>query len=132
MRREKGPAVLASYTARHPSERAELSAEQVVHTGRWTLWARGAFDADTTSVLSQLLEEACQAEAPRVVINCSDITFADVAFLRALLCHSPGARLVVAAPSLSVCRLLEATETTCLLLVKDGPLGRDLLRRISA
>ncbi|MET7345505.1 STAS domain-containing protein [Streptomyces sp. NPDC005547] len=95
--------------------------EQVVHTGRWTLWARGAFDADTTSVLSQLLEEACQAEAPRVVINCSDITFADVAFLRALLCHSPGARLVVAAPSLSVCRLLEATETTCLLLVKDGP-----------
>ncbi|MFF7341927.1 STAS domain-containing protein [Streptomyces sp. NPDC008163] len=92
-----------------------------MHTGHWMLSARGAFDAVTTSLLSQALEAACQAGGRYIVVNCSEINFADVAFLRALLCHSHGARVVVAAPSPVVCRLLEATDTTHLLQATGGP-----------
>ncbi|MGQ4353067.1 STAS domain-containing protein [Streptomyces drozdowiczii] len=115
--------MLASHTARHPSGNAELSVEREVHTGHWVLSARGAFDAVTTSLLNQALEAACQAGVRYIVINCSEISFADVAFLRALLCYSHGSRIVVAAPSAFVCRLLDATETTHLLQVTGGPGG---------
>lgn len=70
----------------------------------------GAFDAATTGVLDQAIG---RARMPRIVVDCSAVTFADVAFLR-VLCErdSHGTRVVVTAPSRAVRRLLDATGTT--------------------
>lgn len=106
--------MLTAHTARHSSGRAEVTAYQDVRNGQCVLYAQGEFDAATTSVLVRAIG---RARVPRIVIDCSAVTFADIAFLRALLSSgSPDRRVVVAAPSLAVARLLDATETTGRLL----------------
>jgi len=85
------------------------------------LYAQGAFDAVTTSVLTRVLDRARREGVPRIVVNCSEVTFADIAFLRALLSHSHDSRLVLDEVPLVVRRLLEATETTRLLPPESGP-----------
>ncbi|MFF7361805.1 hypothetical protein [Streptomyces sp. NPDC008125] len=68
-----------------------------------------------------VLEEAMgRARVPRIVIDCSAVTFADLAFLRALSgCGSQDTRMDVVAPSLAVRRLLDATETTSRFLAAE-------------
>ncbi|MET9594493.1 STAS domain-containing protein [Streptomyces sp. NPDC006516] len=106
-------AVLTAHAGQHDSGRAEVTACHDVSNGRYVLYAKGVFDATTSGALDQALSRACHAGNPRIVIDCSAVTFADVAFLRALLsCNSHGARVAVAAPSLAVRRLLEATDTS--------------------
>ncbi|MEU5655172.1 STAS domain-containing protein [Streptomyces sp. NPDC047737] len=110
-------AVLTAHSGQHHSGRAEVTACQDVSKGRYVLYAKGAFDAATSSVLVQALCQARQAGISGLVIDCSAVTFADVSFLRALLSgNSHGTRVAVTAPSLAVCRLLEATDTTGRLL----------------
>lgn len=105
--------MLTAHTARHRSGRAELTAYQDERNAQCVLYAQGAFDTATTSVLLQTLGQVCRTRVPRIVIECSAVTFADIAFLRALLSsRSHDTQVVLAAPSLAVCRLLEVTETT--------------------
>lgn len=105
--------MLTAHSGRHHSGRAEVTACHDVSNGRYVLYAKGAFDAATSGVLDQALSQARQAGIPRMVIDCSAVTFADVAFLRALLSGSShGTRVAVAAPSLAVSRLLEVTDTS--------------------
>ena len=109
--------MLTAHSGQHHSGRAEVTACQDVSKGRYVLYAKGAFDAATSSVLVQALCQARQAGISGLVIDCSAVTFADVSFLRALLSgNSHGTRVAVTAPSLAVCRLLEATDTTGRLL----------------
>ncbi|WP_327269717.1 STAS domain-containing protein [Streptomyces sp. NBC_01218] len=106
--------MLTAHTARHSSGRAEVTAYQDAPSGRCVLYAQGAFDAVTTGVLGQAL---ARTRVSRIVVDCSAVTFADVAFLRVLLSGgSSGVRVAVTAPSLAVCRLIEATGSTGLLL----------------
>lgn len=105
--------MLTAHSGRHNRGEAELTAYQDLRNDQWVLKAHGAFDAATTSLLEQALDQACQAQASRIVIDCSAVTFADIAFLRALLgTDTDGTRVVLAAPSLAVCRLLDATENS--------------------
>ncbi|GAA3020970.1 STAS domain-containing protein [Streptomyces fulvorobeus] len=98
--------------ARHRSGRAGLRAFDAEFQGECLLYAEGEFDADTTSSLVEVLEEVRQERVRRIVVDCSAVTFADVAFLRALLDVSSGdTQVVLAAPSLALRRLLRATET---------------------
>ncbi|MGW2278701.1 hypothetical protein [Streptomyces sp. NPDC001770] len=67
----------------------------------------------TTGVLDEAMG---RARVPHIVIDCSAVTFADLAFLRALSGsgsqESQDMRIDVVAPSLAVRRLLDATATT--------------------
>ncbi|WP_327179351.1 hypothetical protein OG599_31390 [Streptomyces sp. NBC_01335] len=73
----------------------------------------------TTGVLD---EAVGRARVPDIVIDCSAVTFADLAFLRALSgSGSEGTRIEVVAPSLAVRRLLDVTETTSRFLAAGHP-----------
>ncbi|TXS01628.1 anti-sigma factor antagonist [Streptomyces sp. col6] len=113
--------MLTHHTTRHPGECAEISVDQDARADRWVLYARGTFDAVTTSLLTQVLDRARRARVSHIVVDCSAVTFADVAFLRALLGHFRDPLLVVDEPSPVVRRLLEVTDSTGLLLSGSGP-----------
>lgn len=105
--------MLAVHRARHHNGRAELTVYREAYTGgQWQLYVKGEFDDATTGPLADVLDDACRERAWRIVIDCSAVTFADVAFLRALLTpHAQGIQVVLAAPSTALYRLLRATGT---------------------
>ncbi|MER7904948.1 STAS domain-containing protein [Streptomyces sp. NPDC095614] len=103
--------MLAVNRTRHHNGRAELTAYREAYTGgEWQLYVAGEFDEATTGPLADVLDDACRQRAWRIVIDCSAVTFADVAFLRALLTpHAHDIQVVLASPSTAVRRLLQAT-----------------------
>ncbi|MFJ3703997.1 MULTISPECIES: STAS domain-containing protein [Streptomyces] len=105
--------MLAVRRTRHRNGRAELTAyREACAGGEWQLYVAGEFDDATTGSLADVLDDACRERARRIVIDCSAVTFADVAFLRALLTpHAHDVQVVLAAPSGALRRLLQATGT---------------------
>lgn len=82
--------MLAVRRTRHRNGRAELTAyREACAGGEWQLYVAGEFDDATTGSLADVLDDACRERARRIVIDCSAVTFADVAFLRALLTPTP-------------------------------------------
>ncbi|MDF6022980.1 STAS domain-containing protein [Streptomyces sp. JH34] len=105
--------MLAVRRIRHDGGRAELTAYREAYAGgEWLLYVAGEFDDATTGSLVDVLDDACRERAWRIVIDCSAVTFADVAFLRALLGpRARGSQVTLAAPSTALRRLLQGTGT---------------------
>lgn len=76
--------------------------------GAWVVVARGSYDMDSITPLSDALGAAV-GKHPKVILDASGITFADSTLLNLLiLTHQAGALRVVA-PSLQLQRLCEIT-----------------------
>ncbi|MER6398597.1 STAS domain-containing protein [Kitasatospora sp. NPDC001603] len=76
----------------------------------------GEVDHDQKEKLESSLAEAVKAGQPRLIVDLSGLTFCDCASLNALLqtrqdAEAAGERLILAAPSPPVRRLLEITGT---------------------
>ncbi|MEU9852445.1 STAS domain-containing protein [Streptomyces sp. NPDC047974] len=88
----------------------------------WLLVVRGEFDRDTLPCLRAALDDAYGADAERIVLDLSGVTFGDSSFLNELLeAHGRPGRLVLAGPFTGqIRRLFELTGTDGVLaLVPD-------------
>ncbi|MBT2410476.1 STAS domain-containing protein [Streptomyces sp. ISL-12] len=86
--------------------------------GARVIGARGAYDASSIEPLAQALAAAAE-ECPRVVLDASEITFADSALLNLLILTRRTVDLRVAAPARQVRRLLQLTGVDTLLTVRE-------------
>ncbi|MEU2507375.1 STAS domain-containing protein [Streptomyces sp. NPDC007863] len=79
----------------------------------WLLVVRGEFDRDTLPCLRAALDDAYAAEAERIALDLSGVTFGDSSFLDELLeARGRPGRLVLAGPFTGqIRRLLELTGT---------------------
>ncbi|MFD3437170.1 STAS domain-containing protein [Streptomyces sp. NPDC058685] len=76
--------------------------------GAWVVCARGEVDLNNLPPLTDALTRAAEAHAV-IVLDASDITFADSTFLNVLLGVRRSADLRIAAPGPQIRRLLELT-----------------------
>ncbi|MFF3503466.1 STAS domain-containing protein [Streptomyces sp. NPDC003247] len=86
--------------------------------GAQVVEARGAYDMHTVGPLADALEAATGTH-PKVVLDASQVTFADSAFLNLLLRTHRTGKLRVAAPSKQVRRLCEITGVDGVLRIRD-------------
>ncbi|GAA4668099.1 STAS domain-containing protein [Streptomyces youssoufiensis] len=121
----------AALPARASSSSATLVPEQVTahasygpevrqyeHRGACVIAAAGEYDMGSITALSEALHTAAK-QYPRVVLQASDITFADSTFLNLLLVTHQTGTLRLVAPSAQVRRLLEVTGVDSILEIRQ-------------
>ncbi|MEU0008002.1 STAS domain-containing protein [Streptomyces sp. NPDC006314] len=89
---------------------------QYAWRGTWVVVARGSYDMQSITPLTDALETAARKH-PKVVLDASDITFADSTLLNLLILTHQATDLRVAAPTQQVQRLLEVTGVDTILKV---------------
>ncbi|MEV4788668.1 STAS domain-containing protein [Streptomyces tuirus] len=92
-------------TAHAPEGAAVLQYEWL---GAWVVVARGSYDMDSITPLSDALGTAVRAY-PKVILDASGIKFADSTLLNLLILTHQAGTLRVVAPSLQLRRLCEIT-----------------------
>ncbi|WP_411103154.1 STAS domain-containing protein [Streptomyces sp. cmx-4-9] len=84
--------------------------------GAWVVTARGELDSETIEPLNQALL-AASTQHPTVILDASDVTFADSTCLNMLLRVHRLTRLRIAAPRQQLVRLLALTGADTVLAV---------------
>ncbi|MFI5825438.1 STAS domain-containing protein [Streptomyces rishiriensis] len=87
--------------------------------GAWVVVARGSYDMDSVPALAEALKTAA-AKHPKVILDASEVTFADSAFLNVLILAHQAGTLRVVAPSPQVQRLCEITGVDRLLEIRES------------
>ncbi|MFJ5779091.1 STAS domain-containing protein [Streptomyces sp. NPDC093094] len=101
-------------TAGHGPQEARV--RQYERHGAGVIAAHGAWDMDSIKPLADALDTAA-GKYPKIVLDASEITFADSSFLNLLVRIHRTAALRLVAPSLQVQRLCEITGMDSLLAV---------------
>ena len=96
-----------------PSAHAELTIGVGAQGQDAVVWPRGELDIATGPRLSQAIQSAAAGACRKVVLRLDEVRFIDASGVRAMLAakHLLGARLVVAAASSEVRRVLDLTGT---------------------
>ncbi|MFI6810123.1 STAS domain-containing protein [Streptomyces luteogriseus] len=115
--RNTGAEPLPEQAAAHaPEVAAVLEYERL---GAWVVVARGSYDMDSITPLSEALGVAVR-EHPKVVLDASGITFADSTLLNLLILTHQAGTLRVVAPSPQLQRLCEITGVDGLLEMRTS------------
>lgn len=95
----------------------------------WLLVVRGEFDRDTLPCLRAALDDAGAADAERIVLDLSGVTFGDSSFLNELLvAHGRPGQLVLVGPFTGqIRRLFELTGTDVVLTLAPDRAGAGLI-----
>ncbi|MGW4561048.1 STAS domain-containing protein [Streptomyces sp. NPDC004561] len=87
--------------------------------GAWVIVAHGQYDMQNIAPLAEALEDASE-KYPKVVVDASQVTFADSTFLNLLLHVRSMTALRVAEPADQLLRVLELTGADSVLDVRDS------------
>ncbi|MFJ8129591.1 STAS domain-containing protein [Streptomyces hydrogenans] len=101
---------------------ARVDRDPAAPAGVWLLNVRGEFDRDTLPCLHAALDDAHAANAERIALDLSGVTFGDSSFLNELLQEDrrPGTLLLIGPFTGQIRRLFELTRTDMVLtLVPD-------------
>ncbi|WEV24329.1 STAS domain-containing protein [Streptomyces sp. 71268] len=100
----------------HASYDSEV--RQYEYRGACVIAAVGEYDMGSITVLREALHTAAK-QYPKVVLDASDIAFADSTFLNLLLITHRSGKLRIVAPSAQVRRLLEVTGVDGVLEIRQ-------------
>jgi anti-anti-sigma factor len=109
-------APLPGQSTGHASE--ETGVQQYAWRDAWVIAPRGDFDLCSITPLADALADAIERHS-KVVLDASDITFADSTLLNLLILTHQAGSLRVAAPSTQLQRLFKITGVDSYLYLRD-------------
>lgn len=96
----------------------EAALDQYEWRGAWVVAAHGSYDMDTIPPLAHALDTAARKH-PKVVLDASDVVFADSSFLNLLIHTHRVGTLRVAAPPWRLQRLFAITGADTVLEIRE-------------